>query len=185
MGVAGGDNLVAVHQHGAIRAFHLAARLDDGLDEGGLLGAGNEVDDDFAVGGGLEDGAVFFDALAQHAGVHQVAVVGHGHGAAGIVRHEGLHVLQVAGAEGGIAHVADAAAALDPGELVRLEDVGHEPDAAMRGEGAIVGAADARAFLAAVLQRIEAEVDEIGRFRVSIHAEDAAFMLDEIVVLFL
>ena len=43
------------------------------------MGVGDELDDDLGVGGGLEDGSVFFEAGAGVAKVGEVPVVGDGH----------------------------------------------------------------------------------------------------------
>ena len=141
------------------------------------------MDEDLGVRGGLEDRAVFLELFAQAAGVHEVAVVRDGHGAALVVDNEGLDVAQVAAAEGGVAHVANAKAALHARELVRLEDIRHEADPAVRGEHfLVVGADDAGAFLAAMLQRVEAEVDELGGLDVAKDAEHATLVLHMVVI---
>ena len=51
------------------------------------------MDDDLRVHGGLEDGTVGLQFRLEQLGVDQVAVVGHGDGAAGIVHHDRLNIL--------------------------------------------------------------------------------------------
>ena len=76
------------------------------------------MEDDFAVHGGGENGALVLQFLAQLGGVGQVAVVGNGDLAAFAVAGQRLGVAQVGGAGGGIAGVADGEAA---GQI--MEDV--------------------------------------------------------------
>ena len=66
-----------------------------------------QVQNDFAVHGGLEDRARGFEFVAQLGGVGQVAVVRDGDLAARAIHGERLGVAQVRRAGGGIARVAD------------------------------------------------------------------------------
>src|SRR6185436_5224241 len=59
-----------------------------------------------------------------------------------------------------------------------VERIGHVAHRAGRAHALPVGGDDAGAFLAAVLQRVQAEVGEVGRFGVAEDAEDAAFVLE-------
>src|ERR1051325_9062177 len=54
------------------------------------------------------------------------------------------------------------------------EDVGDETESAMRDQYGSVGRHDARRFLAAVLQRAQPEVHEVGRLGMAEHPDDAA-----------
>ena len=71
------------------------------------LRVGDELDDDFGVGGGLEVGSGAFETGADVAEVHQVAVVGDGDEALGGLDADGLGVEQCGVAGGGVAGVAD------------------------------------------------------------------------------
>src|SRR5438093_1161594 len=70
-------------------------------------GLGHEVEDDFAVHGGLEDRTAGFEFLAELSRVGEIAIVGDGNLAAGAVHRERLGVPQERGAGGGVASVAD------------------------------------------------------------------------------
>jgi hypothetical protein len=70
----------------------------------------HQVDDAFAVRGGLEDRAAFDQLAPQLIGIGDVAVMGDRSAAHGELAEEGLHVADLGGAlgaGGGIAHVAD------------------------------------------------------------------------------
>src|SRR6266704_1323693 len=59
--------------------------------------------------------------------------------------------------------------------LLGAEDVGHEPHALVGVEAEPVGRDDAAALLAPVLERIEAEIGQVGRLRVVVDPENTAF----------
>src|SRR5690606_529945 len=112
-------------------------------------------------------------------GVDEIAVVRDGDFAVRAVDEEGLGVDDAADAGRRIADMPDGARSgealdgapvLDPASDVPLRIVDVEPDA--------VGAGDAGALLSAMLQRVKAEVRQIGRFRVAIDAEDAALFTE-------
>ena len=77
-----------------------------------------QVQDDFAVGGGLENGAFAFEFVAQDIGVDQIAVVRDRDLAAHAIDHERLRVLQRARAGGGITGVPDRARPFQSFQLV-------------------------------------------------------------------
>ncbi len=60
--VARGEDAVARHHDDGEGAFDLGERVGDAVDQRGLLGVRDELDDDLGVGGGLEDGAVALEA---------------------------------------------------------------------------------------------------------------------------
>ncbi len=78
--------------------------------------------------------------------------------------------------------MADADVAGNPVQLVGPEHIGHESHAPMRGEFAFEAADDARAFLAPVLQGVQAQVNEFRRFRMVNHTEYAAFLAGVVVI---
>ena len=59
-----------------------------------------------------------------------------------------------------------------------IETLAHMPHGALRNQLPAVGGDNATRFLPAMLQRIEAEIDEARSFRMSIDAEDAAFLAE-------
>ena len=133
---------------------------------------------DLGIAARLEDRAVAHEIVAQLARVDEVAVVGHGDLAVGAIDQERLGVVQPALAGGRIARVADREVTgqrLERGFVERVRHVAHR---AGRTHAGTVGGDDAGAFLAAVLQRVQAQVREVGRLGIAEDAEDAAFVLE-------
>ena len=62
-------------EQNGVRALDDPQRIDEGVEQGAPLGAREQVQDDFAVAGRVEDGAVALQFAAQLGGVDQVAVV--------------------------------------------------------------------------------------------------------------
>ena len=142
------------------------------------LGVGDELDDDFGVGRGLEVGAVALEAGAEVAEVDQVAVVGDGDEALGGVDADGLGVEQRRVAGGGVARVADGHVAGELGEHVVGEDFRDQAHALDVGEMLAVGGGDAGRFLAAMLQGVEAEIGLAGGVGMAVDGDDAAFFAE-------
>ena len=105
--VANAVNRVFEKHDQRISAHNLVERFGDGFGNAGLPRAGEKVQDDFRVAGGLEDIAARFQFLADRRGIHQVAVVGKRHLALVAAHFQRLGVSQVRIAGGGIARVAD------------------------------------------------------------------------------
>src|SRR3989442_353446 len=138
----------------ALGAPHLAERVDDPPRERGRRGAGDQVDDDLAVRGRLEDRAARLELRAQAVGVHEVAVVGHGERAVGPLDDEGLTVLEHGGARGGVPVMADRETPLEASQNALAEDLGDVAHPAMGDQRLTIGGDDAGRLLAAVLQRV-------------------------------
>ena len=109
-GIADADDLALAHDDEGKGALDLAQGAEDA---GGGVRLGEEVEDDLAIDGGLEDGATLLKLLAEEGGVDEVPVMADGELAATALAHERLGVLDVAGAGGGIADVADGTGALE------------------------------------------------------------------------
>ena len=92
MWVADADEEVARHHREGERAFEMVECVGDGVFGILLRGAGDEVEDDFAVGRAPEYGALFLEISSQACGVDEVAIVAEGKNAAGVVDQEGLGV---------------------------------------------------------------------------------------------
>ena len=131
------------------------------------------MEDDLAVHRGLEDGALGFELLAEQRGVGEVAVVGHSHLAARAIHGERLGVADVGGAGCGVAGVAHGHVADQAMKNVPLKDLGHQAHALVLAELPAVTGDDAGAFLAAVLEGVEAEVGKFGCVWVSKNPKDA------------
>ncbi len=65
MRIAHRNQPVIRHQDQRERAAHLTQRIDDAREKRTGTGMGDQMDDDFAVGGGLKDRAVGFELVAQ------------------------------------------------------------------------------------------------------------------------
>ena len=174
VGVPGGDDLVGGGDHQGIGAFDVLQSIHQGLLQVGAGVPGHEVDDDFGVHGGLEDGAGGLEAAADFPGVGEGAVVADGDHLAAVLHHEGLGVDEHGGAGGGIAHVADGQMPRELIQELRVEDLGHQAQAPVHGDAFAVAGDDAAGLLAAVLEGVEAEEGDAGRVGVAVDAEDAA-----------
>ena len=120
-------------------------------------------------------------ALHGH-GVGEIAVVGDRQTAVGKLGEEGLHVAQAGAAGGRIARVADRPVAeqtLHHGGLG--ESVADQPDMALDVELRAVIGDDAGGFLAAMLQRVQAERDDRCGVLPAKNAEHAAFVVEMVV----
>jgi hypothetical protein len=77
-------------------------------------------------------------------------------------------------AGGGIAHVPDGAAAGELLQVINVEHVGHQAHALVGNNRVVPGDSYAGALLTPMLQRIEAEIGQRRRFRLSADPENAA-----------
>ena len=108
-----------------------------------------------------------------------------GEAACGELGEERLHVAERGAARGRIAVMADGAVALQPLHHLRLgEIVADQADVALDAELRAVEGDDPRRLLAAMLQRVQAERGQRRRFRVAEDAEDAALLVELVVVEF-
>jgi hypothetical protein len=102
--------------------------------------------------------------------------VGDGDLAARAVHGEGLGVFELRRAGGGIAGVADGHVADEMVEDFAVENLRDEAHAAVGAEIFAVAGDDAGAFLAAMLEGVEAVVCQFSRVGVPENAEDTAVM---------
>ena len=109
--------------------------------EARLPRAGNHVEEKLGVRGALEDGAFGDQLFLQHLGVGDVAIVGKGDLPLAAGDDDRLGVLQLVGAVGGVAHVADAQPRGMFLRKVVREGRGDDADAAVRRDpaAALVG----------------------------------------------
>ena len=114
--------------------------------------------------------------------VGQIAVVAEREFAFVAVNHHGLRVHQRSVAGGGIARVADGGVAGKVRDHFRRENLLHQAHGFVDVELRAVGGSDAGGFLAAMLQRVEAEVRHLGGFGMAEDAEHAAMIVEVIVV---
>ena len=103
----------------------------------------------------MENRAVFFEGFAEFVGVREIPVMDEGEIALDMPHDEGLDIVGILSARGGIAHVPDGDVSLP--ELVEgslVENLRNEPVSFFQTEYAVVGEGDSRAFLTSVLQRL-------------------------------
>jgi hypothetical protein len=148
-----------------------------------MSGFGEEVDDDFGVGGALENVAMLFVLFAEESGVDEIAVVGDGYGSDEILAEKRLGIAEFAGAGGGIADVAYGGVADEFfAEHSGGEDLADEPHAGVSVETDAVTDDDSRGFLSAVLLGEKSVVDDLGGILGSPDAEEAALFLLLVIV---
>ena len=100
-----------------------------------------------------------------------------------VVAPDRLRVLPGAAAGGRVAHVADRHVALQRPQLLLVEDLGDESRVAHRGDVAALAGRDPGRLLAAVLQRVEAEVGEAGDVVAGrVYAKHPAFLARAVAV---
>src|SRR5262245_28726869 len=136
------------------------------------------MQDDLGVAARLKDRSAADQFFPQLARVHQIAVVPDGDLSVRAIDEEGLRVLELAVARGRVARVADRDVAGQRGERLLVEGVSDLSHRARRAKLFTVSRRDARAFLAAVLQRVQAEVGEIGGLRMSEDSKHTALVFE-------
>src|SRR5882724_7669005 len=141
------------------------------------------MDDDFGVAVRLKNRAAMFQAAAPFGGVGEIAVVAERHLALVAIDHDGLGIEQSFVARGGIARVADGGGA---GKFV--QNIGREnffdfAHGAVGVEFVAVAGDNAGGFLAAMLESVKAEIDELCRFGVAEDSDDAAVVVEPIILI--
>ena len=138
----------------------------------------DEVNNDFGVGCGLENGAIGLQLAAKHGGIDQISVVRHCQIAKSEIDVQRLHILEPGSPRRGIAIVSDRHRPRQPRQGLLGEYIGDMALALFNMEMLAVVGNDSGGFLAAMLKRVEAEVGEIGRFLVAVYAEDGTFVVE-------
>ena len=177
--VAAADHLLGRQRDQRVGAFDLAQRVDEARIEVALAAGGDEVQDRLGVGGRREDRALLLQRALHGQGIGDVAVVGDREAAVGEFGKERLDVAQAGAAGGGVAGMADGAVArqaVDDGWLG--ESVADQADMALDVELRAVKGDDARRFLAAMLEGMQAERDDRRRVLMAEDAEHAAFVVE-------
>ena len=136
------------------------------------------MNDHFGVGGRLKDRTGLLELVAQQRAVDEIAVVRDRDRSLGIFDDERLGVFEMALALSGVAVVADGVGAFEPLDDFFFEGVGDQPHLAMGDQPLAVGSNDAARFLAAMLQRIEAQVNHVGRLGMAIDAHHRALVVE-------
>ncbi len=171
--VAGGVERVLVHPDEREGTAQPRQHLEGALLERGVGVVREERGDQRGVVGRLLDAAAVElelagrtgqggDHLLDLVGVDQVAVVAERDRAVVGGAERRLGVLPGAGAGGGVARVADREVALERLQRRVVEDLRDQAHVLVDQDLPAVADRDARGLLAAVLQGVEAEVDELG-----------------------
>ena len=137
------------------------------------------MQNDLAVGGGLENRTFTFQFVAQKIGVNQIAIVRDRHLATHTVDHKGLRILDRARAGRRIAGVPDRAGPFESGQFFLakyLRDKSHV-FVGQKGRARPVARDDPGAFLSAMLQRKQTVVSQHRRIRMAEHTEKSALVL--------
>ena len=196
--IAHADEVGLVHHHEREAALELRQHVRQrplellavaaGL---GLVLVADELGDERGVGGGVEaDRAVAGREAGEHAEalgeverVGEVAVVAEREAGVADRPVDRLRVAPAARAGGAVAHVADGEVALERGDAALVEHLGDETHVLRHGDGLAVAHRDAGRLLAPVLERIEAQIREVGDVLAGrVHAEHAAGVADRGVV---
>lgn len=176
VGVTHANKFLLGHDDERVGAFDLLKRVNEMVAAAIKIRLGHQVQNDFAIDGGAENGTAGFEFFAELGGVGEIAVVGDGDLAARAIHGERLGVAQMGRAGGGITGVADGHAADEAVEDFAVKNLRHETHSAVDAKLFAVTGDDAGAFLAAMLERIEAVVRQFGGVRMSENAEDTTIM---------
>ena len=179
--IADGVEFVGREDEEGVRAFDLIEGVAERAGKIARLRAREKMNDDFGVAVGLKDRAAMFELAAPLGGVGEVAVVAERDFALVAVDHDRLRVEQRFVSGGGVARVADGEIAGKICEDRRGEDFFDFAHGAVEMELGAVAGDDAGGFLAAMLERVEAEVGELRGFFVAEDAEDATVVVEVIV----
>ena len=173
--IAHADDLLLAHHHERKGTLDFPQRREHAV---AVARLGEQMQDDLAVHGRLENGALLFQFVAQHGGVHEVAVVPDGELPAGAVHHERLGIGQIARSSRGVAHMADGARAFQPLQIRRVEDLRNQTHGHVAIERRIrpIGRDDARALLPAMLEGKESVVGQDGGVGMSKNGKNAALV---------
>ncbi len=182
--VAGGDQGAGGDHGEGEGADGTMEGLLHALRPGAAGGVGDQLGQHLGVAGSDEFHALLGQVVAQPGGVGQVAVVAEHQLAQVGGGEDRLHVGQRVAAGGGVAGVADGdvgralrAVALQPRERLLVEDLAHQPQSLVQREARAVAGGDSGRLLAAVLQRVQANVGEAGhRVARGVDADHAALL---------
>ncbi len=181
--IAAGDHALGGEADQAVGALDLLQCVDEAVEQGAISGRRDEMDDNLGVAGRLEDRAAPVELALEPHRVRNIAVVRDREAARGELGEQGLDVAERGLAGGRVADMADRGA---PGEradhLVLVEIAGDMAHRAMAVEIAAVIAGDPGRFLAAMLERMQAQSGHRRGAVGAPQAEDAAFLAELVAV---
>ena len=161
-----------------VGTLYLLERVHDLLLERTGRRPRQQVQDHLGIGARLEDRAVALHLPAKRLGVREIAVVGDRDRAPGGGGGDRLSVPEIRASGGRVAHVTDGAVARQAPQPLGAEHVGHPPHVLLGVEVGAVGGRDARRLLAAMLERVEAEVRDVAGLRMVPDAEEPALVVE-------
>ena len=179
--VAGADQLLVGEADEGIGAFQCAQPVDEAVDEARFARARDQMQDHLGVGGRLHDRALVHEFAAQRQPVGQIAVMADGEAERIELGEQRLHVAQQGLAGGRIADMADrrhAGQAVD--DLALRKVVADQAETPLGMEPVAVEGDDAGGFLAAMLERMQAERGDGGGVGMAENAEDPAFLAEAV-----
>ncbi len=166
--VAHRDHRIFRQHHQRVRAAHLRQCLRHPLRQGRLVRRRDQMNHHLAVRRRLENRARRLQPFAQLLEIYNVAVVRERQPAARILDNQRLAVADSRRASRRVAVMPNRAGAFELLDDRAVEDVGDQTHPAMRDQRLAVRRHDSRRLLPAMLLRVEPEVREVGRLRVSI-----------------
>src|SRR5256885_4387658 len=141
------------------------------------------MDDDFGVTVRLENRAAMFKLAAPFGGVGEIAVVAERDFALVAINHDGLRVEKSFIARGRVARVADGGAAGKCVQNIGSENFFDFAHGAVGVEFVAVAGDNAGGFLAAMLESVETEIDELRRFGMAEDSDDAAVVVEAVILI--
>ena len=163
--------------HQGVSALDEVEHFGERFEKRAPLGTAQQVQDDFAVAGGVENGAVALQFPPQGAGVHQVAVVCQRNRSTPPFNQDRLRVGNGALPRCRIAHVPDGGITVEQLQALGIENLGDMPHPFLLVELPVVRTDDSGGFLTPVLQRVQAKIGQPRRFRVSDYSENSALLV--------
>jgi hypothetical protein len=144
--------------------------------------ASDQMNDYFRIARALENGAAMFEPAPNFQRIRQVAVVAQRQLAFIAIDYHRLRVHQRRVAGGGITCVPDGDFSGKLRYHVGCENLLHVAKAFVHVDIRAIGGSDAGGFLSAMLQRVEAEIGHLRSFGMAEYPEDAAMIVEVIVV---
>ena len=137
------------------------------------------MQNNFAIGGRLENRAFALELVAQNICVNQIAIVGDRHLAADAIDHERLRVFDRAGAGGGIPGMANRATSFELFQFRLPEDLWDKPHVFVNQERSAraVAGHNSSALLPAMLEGEKTIVGQNGCVGMTEHAKKSALVL--------
>ena len=107
VGITNTDQFFVGHDDQRVSSFNAPNTVDEIVAFAIDPGLGHQVQNDFTIDSGLEDGASSFEFFAQVRSIGEIAIMGDGDLAASAIDGQGLGIAQMRGAGGRVAGMAD------------------------------------------------------------------------------